>query len=390
MDIKSKLKLYTKPAPKNDAPDFDAAQIGCDTVETEFGRITRREERFDFASEYFGNIYKAPSIAAICRLSKWAEVLPEEMLFFDLETTSLSIASGSLPFLIGLAFFDGDSFVTEQIFLENPSHEKAALNYMLDYFNRSKCVVTFNGASFDVPLIKNRYMINRVYGFPVKIPVYDLILPARRIFRNIYESLSLQSLEKNLLGFERVGDIPGFLIPDVYFSFQRSGIPKDIAGVIEHNRLDLISMIFLFSYFADVYTALESREFPSLENTNLSSIASHLFKTDIALFLDLCEFMQPKIDEENSIFEKFSIALKRANEWEKAAEYWEKSGSLFSINELAKYHEHRTKNIFSAMQCCEKAKEVLSKNPNPWWSAIFEKRTERLARKEREKRNKNL
>ena len=393
MDIKSRLQLYTKskPEPKAESTAFDPASIGCEAIDTGFGRVIRRESRFGFDTDYFGNRFDAAPLEPLLRLNKLTDAKLDELLFFDLETTSLSIAAGSYPFVCGIGYTDGDSFITEQLFLESPAYEAAMLRYLLPFFVKSRAVVTFNGASFDMPIIKNRYMINRVYGFPLDIPVIDLLVPARRVFRNVYDSVSLQSMEKNLLGFERVGDIPGFEIPDIYFSFQKTGDISRIADVIEHNRIDIVTMLFILSSLAEIFAAIDQKNFDSISRDSLFNVARHLYNADVTLFLELAGFLGPDIEEDTNVFEKFSIVLKREQEWEKALGFWESSRSLFSLREMAIYYEHRVKDFSKAAQCCAEATLLLEegrfnaqgdpvRNPDRW-REDFAKRGERLRKK---------
>jgi uncharacterized protein YprB with RNaseH-like and TPR domain len=393
VDIKSRLQLYTKPQkePKRESAVFDPASIGCEAVETGFGRVIRMKNRFSFDADYFGNRFAAAPLEPLLRLNRLTDAMLDELLFFDLETTSLSIAAGSYPFVCGIGFIDGDSFVTEQLFLESPAYEGAMLRYLLPFFTKSRAVVTFNGASFDMPMIKNRYMINRVYGFPLDIPVIDLLVPARRVFRNVYDSVSLQSMEKNILGFERVGDIPGFEIPDVYFSFQKTGDASRIADVIEHNRLDIITMLFLLSSLAKIFAAIDRKDFDTISRDSLFNLARHLYNADVSLFLELAGFLGPDIEEDTSVFEKFSIVLKREQEWERALACWESCRSLFSLREMAIYYEHRVRDFDKAARCCAEAGTLLEAGKfnaqgapirnQDRWREDFAKREARLLKK---------
>jgi hypothetical protein len=278
--------------------------------------------------------------------------------------------------------------IVEQIFIEDISREKNYLDYLLPFFANAKAVATFNGASYDVPLIKNRYMLNRVYGFPMKIPVIDILIPVRRIFKKLYESLSLGSLEKNILGFEREDDIPGFLIPDVYFSFQRSGETDRIAAVAEHNAVDIVSMIRVFSIVSSIYESASNRDFSMIDTDHMKNLASSLFAKDIDLFLDMADFLGDSILDDENLFQKFSIALKRENDYEKAVEYWKSNMTLFSLNELAKYEEHKTSNYVKALEYSETAMTLIEKNVYSEnggeiknaarWKENFEKRIKRL------------
>ncbi|HPA64804.1 MAG TPA: ribonuclease H-like domain-containing protein [Spirochaetota bacterium] len=393
MDITQKLKLYTKSAqPTREIREFDASSIGFHSVSGDSGHIVRKESFYSFEDIQIDDVSFKRSMKSYLSMNGFDDSIElHEILFIDLETTSLSIAAGSIPFLTGFAYFDSDTLIVEQIFIEDISKEKNYLEYLLPFFANAKAVATFNGASYDVPLIKNRYMLNRVYGFPMKIPVIDILIPVRRIFKKLYESLSLGSLEKNILGFEREDDIPGWLIPDVYFSFQRSGETDRIAAVAEHNAVDIVSMIRVFSIVSSIYESAFNREFSLIDTDQIKNLASSLFAKDIDLFLDMADFLGDSILDDENLFQKFSIALKRENDYEKAAEYWKSNMTLFSLNELAKYEEHKTAEYNKALEYSETAMTLIEKNVYSEnggeiknaarWKENFEKRINRLKTK---------
>lgn len=388
MDLSEKLKLFKK-EPARKADIFDPSTIGFHHISGESGSIVRKEYSVTFEELGFSIDEISREMPAFLSMNGFSsEINLDEILFLDLETTSLSIAAGSIPFLTGIAYFDSDLLVVEQIFIDDVSKEKNCLDYLLPFFRNAKAVATFNGAAFDVPLIKNRYMINRVYGFPMKIPVIDILIPVRRIFRKLYDSLSLGSLEKNLLGFEREGDIPGWLIPDVYFSFQKTGETYRLSPVAEHNKIDIVSMIRVFKIVCALYESASRRDYSLMDDLQMKNFASSIYKKDIELFLDITDFLGLSVLEDENLFYKFSSALKRENDWEKAAEYWLKRKTLFSLNELAKYEEHRIKNYKAALSFCLEASDLIGKslysddgteirNPEKW-KEIFDKRISRL------------
>ncbi|MDA3899461.1 MAG: ribonuclease H-like domain-containing protein [Spirochaetes bacterium] len=367
MDLASKLGIYKKKRNSTDIlqtennSDFPENSTG-DRLTIEDGTVWRFENRLSSFDVYSPvNLSVSKEITSFLRINGFDSSLTlRDLLFFDLETTSLSIATGNYPFVCGIGYTDGEDFITEQLFMESYADEKAVLTYLNDFFVNAKAVVTFNGNSFDMPLIKNRYMMNRVYGFPVNIITIDLIVSSRRIFKSLFDSCSLQNLEKNILGFERIGDVPGWMIPEIYFTFQKTGESSRLPGVIEHNMYDIFSMYILLQVLSSIFTDIENGDYSNLKNSSLYTIARHLFHTNTELFLQLTEYLGTDLFGDQSVFEKFSIVLKRNKEWEKAVKFWQESGSYFSLIELAKYHEHRQKNYIQAMNVCEKADKVLS------------------------------
>jgi len=283
---------------------------------------------------------------------------PEDMLFLDLETTSLSTGTGNYPFLVGTGYLRGESFVTEQYFMDDYAAEPAILAHLAGVLKGFRALVTFNGKSFDVPLLKTRYRMHRVPGFPVDMPVLDLLYPCRRIFKSIYESCSLKAMEERSLGIVRVGDIPGWEIPDVYFTYQREGALDRIPGVVEHNRTDISSMVLVLALVAGVYEALEARSFEGIHRQSLANLAHHLFRTDRALFLDVVDFLGEDALHNRGLFKKYSSALVRAGRLGDARAFWEKSRSIFALEELAKHCEHRARDYAKALGYAQEARAL--------------------------------
>jgi uncharacterized protein YprB with RNaseH-like and TPR domain len=177
-------------------------------------------------------------------------------VFFDLETTGLSGGAGTLAFLVGCGWFEADgAFVTRQFLLARHADERPLLDTVAGELSRAGALVSFNGKSFDAPLLESRFQYHRLPWISGATPHIDVLHPARRFWRAHdrragslapqSEGCSLQALERQLLGVRRVGDVPGFEIPARYFQFVRSGDARPLAAVLEHNRLDLLTLAAL-------------------------------------------------------------------------------------------------------------------------------------------------
>jgi uncharacterized protein YprB with RNaseH-like and TPR domain len=169
-------------------------------------------------------------------------------LFFDLETTGLNGGAGTYAFLVGFGSFDDDgSFVTRQYVMTRSSDERPMLRAVAERLSASGALVSFNGKSFDAPLLETRFLFHRLPWAAAAIPHVDVLHPARRFWRA--EALepgattcSLSVLEQHVLGARRQDDVPGPEAPMRYFQFIRSGDARTLSGVLEHNRLDLLSL----------------------------------------------------------------------------------------------------------------------------------------------------
>ncbi len=185
------------------------------------------------------------------------------LLIVDTETTGLSGGTGTVPFLIGLAWFDEGVLKLEQLLAKNLAQEAAMLRFLAERVRAATCLVTYNGKSFDWPLLRTRYIMNRVPA-PTPPPHLDLLHCTRRILKPRLGDVRLVDIEMQLLGFHREDDVPGAAIPDLYFRFLRGAPAESLSGVIEHNANDVIALAAvlgkLTQHFEDVHEKDDPRD----------------------------------------------------------------------------------------------------------------------------------
>lgn len=173
---------------------------------------------------------------------------PEKVLFLDIETTGLS----NCPlFLIGTMYLEGDNFKFNLPFARDYSEEASLLYYFNSVFAEFNVLATFNGKSFDIPFIKNRMTFHQVPQVKFDQFHFDVLIHSRRKWRGITPNCKLQTLEKQICGRRRVGDLPSAMIPRVYREFVRSGDTRLLRKVFHHNALDLITMTELIVALLD-------------------------------------------------------------------------------------------------------------------------------------------
>ena len=272
----------------------------------------------------------------------------EQYLFIDTETTGLSGGAGTYVFLAGAAKYEKDGIHFAQFFLQDPSAESCQLAALEDFCANSKVVVSYNGKSFDLPRIKNRYLF---HGWPPPFQdIYhlDLLHIVRRLWKTQLPTCSLGDIEYHLLGIQRDShDIPGWQVSEKFFEYLQSGDPVPLEGVFYHNEVDVISLISLLVYITKrLSTPLLDSYLDRKDLVPIGRYLSDLNKTDLAIEV-LSKALQNKSlpFEENLVGAK-SLALiyKRANEYEFAVPLWELSADhndLQSKIELAMYYEHK-------------------------------------------------
>lgn len=173
-------------------------------------------------------------------------VAPGRLLFVDLETTGLAGGAGTYAFLVGCAWFEGAAFRVRQFFLTSHAAERGLLEGVGEAADAASGLVTYNGKSFDLPLIETRFLYHRMETPFAGVPHVDMLHPARRLWRGDSEDGGrLAAMEGTLLGHVRDDDVPGFEIPARYFHYVRTLDARPLQGVLEHNRLDLLALALL-------------------------------------------------------------------------------------------------------------------------------------------------
>lgn len=181
------------------------------------------------------------------------------VLFIDLETTGLSGGAGTYAFLVGCGWFDGTAFRVRQFLLTGYAAERGLLEAVGETAAGAAAVATYNGKTFDLPVIDTRYLLHRMPTPFEGMPHVDMLHQARHLWRRGNElstdqggSCRLTAMEAEVLGLVREGDVPGFEIPSRYFHYVRSGDPRPLEAVLEHNRLDLLSLAMLTARLAQL------------------------------------------------------------------------------------------------------------------------------------------
>lgn len=283
------------------------------------------------------------------------------LLFFDTETTGLG-GAGTVPFLIGCGSLSESGLEVRQYIIPDYGDEAAMLEDVLEEFTAEQVPVTYNGASFDLPILKDRMIINRVAREIKTDGSIDLLHSARRLFKRRLADCTLGNIERQLLGFHRQDDVPGYLVPSIYFEWLSSEDLSALPGVLEHNRLDIVSLLFLLVTVARAYQS----EGQTLDRTDDLHSLSKFFgrKKNHQQAANICNRLQ---QEEGNVLADDIVwyqaqVFKRTGQLDRAVPLWEKltesSGreSYLANLELAKHHEHRTKDIDIAMRYARAAK----------------------------------
>ncbi len=381
-------------SPNSAGPRWEEALPG-EVVETAFGRHFETERLYaahrHHGSADIGALSELPAdLLGTISGGTIAAAGPEEWAFLDTETTGLgggsAHGSGTCAFLIGVGRIEREGFRVRQFFMRDLGEESSLLDAVSRHLEPFRVMITYNGKAFDQPLLESRYRWHRARPPFARLGHLDLLHGARRLWKLRFESCRLVDLESQVLGVERDGDIPGALIPYVYFEYLRTGLLTRLLPVFEHNAIDILTLACLTGIVPEAFNDPASRKLRhASEMAGLARWlraagdlegARHLLRSaihvpqgahlrDELLFQALWDLSQ----------------LERKLEARDAAlEIWENLASglnpfrVRAIEELAKHYEHRAKDRQKALEWTRAARELED-------SAELERREVRLSRK---------
>jgi hypothetical protein len=295
------------------------------------------------------------------------------LLFLDLETTGLFGGAGTQAFLIGCGALEGDAIRIRQFLLPGLEHERALLAEVQAWATRQGALCSYNGRTFDVPLVETRFMFHRVPCPLDGLPHLDMLHAARRLWRQRPvtagpdpddASCSLAVLEKHIAGVHRVGDVPGYEIPSRFFRYVRSGDARPLEAVLEHNRLDLLSLAAVLARAITLITKGPAEAKTAQEAYGLARVYERAGAHDNAeaSLIKTIEFArrvgaEPEVHGE--ALRRLAWIRRRARRVYEAADAWRELASLprcaASLRREAKealaiHYEHRSKDLDIARQ----------------------------------------
>lgn len=315
---------------------------------------------------------------------------PEKYAFIDTETTGLATGSGTYAFLIGVGQYVADGFLLTQLFMRDPIEEPAQLALLDELLADCETIVSFNGKSFDVPLIHARYITNASPP-PLKDAAHlDLLHLARRLWKQRLPSRTLGYLEEHILGQDRTEeDTPGWMIPQTYFDYLRSGDARPLKGVLYHNAMDIVALAALNRHMAELLEdPLNGRVEHPTDLVAIARLHADLGYGDKAVQIYEHALEQDLADEVLAATRKqLSMLQKRRGEFPLALSLWMQAAAdreLYAHEELAKYYEHTAKDLAEAKKWTEAALAIVNQGAKYeyiYWEDELEHRLNRLVRR---------
>jgi len=394
LGVKIGTKDIPSPKPSKSYPVEDI--IAGRFIETGNGSTYLIEQ--DFSSDYIHGQVGLRISTTPRTIAEWAgdlniaEQNPESMVFLDTETSGLAGGTGTFAFLVGVGRYTRDGFHLSQYFMRDPLEESALLLALEDFLAPSQTVISFNGKAFDVPLLNTRYTMQG-WKSPFKnLSQVDLLHLARRLWRDRLPSRTLANLEVQILHANRTDEeIPGWMIPQIYFDYLRDGDARPLQRVFYHNAMDVVSLAALLNHTSSLLEDPLSQL--TIETIDLAAVgrlledlghlerASELYET--CLKAELPE------DLYNDTLLRLSLLHKHNNNYYAAIPLWEQATSrkiIYAYEELAKFYEHHTEDLEMALSWTREALVYLDSMNLPslektQWKPEFLHRLQRLQRK---------
>ncbi len=394
------------PASQPAAPDAEeltyenlyptVASLAGQEVQTDYGNAYVIEKRYPI-SYLHGNgrlleLFGCPPETAAELAKTQSNIDLRKLVFLDTETTGLAGGAGTLAFLVGVGFFEDDMYVLRQLFLREPAEERAMLQVLLDTLADKDGLVTYNGRSFDVPLLNTRLTMNRRQAVLKELPNLDLLTPARRMWRGRFENCRLATVEIEALGIQRTGDdVPGWMIPQLYADFLLTGNATEMQRVLYHNEIDILSMVTLATR---LLRAFGSPTHPSLSGDDCVRLATWLDDQKRPVEAeDVYEAALSRPLEHDAyllVLKKYGAFLKKLDRRADAVPHWQMWAAYEPttpepFEEIAKFFEWHTPDFSQALDWTERAIAGIQTWKNGWKKndalEAFEHRKQRLLNK---------
>jgi uncharacterized protein YprB with RNaseH-like and TPR domain len=306
-------------------------------------------------------------------------VPPERWAFLDTETTGLLGDSGTYAFLIGVGRITPEGFRIRQFFLREYLEERSVLAALAAHLEEFDVLVTYNGKTYDQPLLEMRYRIARQTPPFGRMGHLDLLHGARQLWKLRMESCRLVELEQQVLGVYREGDLPGELIPYVYFDYLRSHEAQRLVPIFHHNAIDILTLACLTAIVPAAFRNKNAKRGEDLAGiakwliaTNEHAHALELLKRaidaglpDRLLFRSLWDvaLLEKKLKNSQAALQGFKELAECRNEYRVSA-----------LEELAKHYEHEERNYGVALEFTNQALQHCD-------SPALRRRQERLSKR---------
>ncbi len=310
---------------------------------------------------------------------------PERILYLDTETTGL-MGAGTVAFEVGLGWQEGDTFRVRQLVMRDYPEERFLLEEIVRVAEEFDVICSFNGKTFDLPLLRNRFIMNRIRTTCLDKPHIDLLHIARRVWKLRLKHCNLTNLEEALLGIPRVDDLPGAQVPERFFSYLKTGDFTLLDDVLDHNEQDIVSLQNLLSHMCRMYENPEQLRF----DEDVYSMGVALERFHHGQEARRCYALAGG-EMHAASQSRLAQSYRKSGERAEAVRIWQemirrREGGIAPYTELAKHYEHVEKDYAAALDMVRKALILLAEPTLFEDSAVQDARNALQYRYERLKR----
>jgi uncharacterized protein YprB with RNaseH-like and TPR domain len=309
----------------------------------------------------------------------------DRIVFLDTETTGMQGGTGMCPFLVGIGYFEDDTFHMVQYFIRDFDEEPSMLLALSERLNQFELTVTYNGAAFDIPLLETRFTLARLDSPFQTMSHFDLLFTARKLWRNGHGSCRLVALERELLSFLRGPDIPGAMIPRAYFDYLQRRHAPALPSVFTHNVHDVVSLAALTVHASDRVTFEPAALDEPLDLYSLARVfeCSSEWRQSIRLFEMAVRSGLPEPVRMKAL-ENLAVTYRRAGEPDRSLEICLKlmrypGFSMTGYEGAAIYYERVAKDYEAALRVLE---EGLARAESKRCKLMLQARWDRLQQKQ--------
>ena len=329
----------------------------------------------------------APSAA--CRVVEhWFDVPPfalcdemrllggcgEHPVFIDTETTGLMGSAGTIAVLVGVGKYERGRFRVTQYYLSDYDQEDDMIGKIEQELRGADLIVTYNGKSFDIPLLRSRFVMTRRPPSALEMPHIDLLHGARRVYKRRLYSCTLTDIESQVLGIERESDLPGKLVPEYWFRYVKEGDQSLMDEILRHNEQDIVSLALLLAKLCEAYRAPEAHRHRQ-DVLSVGRAMERMGEGDRASLFYVAAGGGEALTALGRIY-------RRNGQYDDALEVFAQAamenGSLEAMVEIAKIEEHKKQNLPNAIQWTDTA---LAAAQSAEWTKALIYRRKRLKRK---------
>ena len=351
MNLRAALDMMSKPKPKAEPAREEPRFTGCWEK-----RVIRPLGEFPDTG-----CIRRETVALMQPEAMPGDFDPARILYLDTETTGLAGGAGTVAFQVGLGRMTAEGFAITQLVMRDYPEERFLLEKIAEALAESDVICSVNGKTFDIPLLRDRFLMNRMRPDALDLPQIDLLHNARRVFRLRLQRCRLADLEEAVLGIPREGDLPGSEVPERYFRYLKTGDWHLLEDVLRHNEQDIASLCVLLARMCAAYAQPETLT----HGEDLYSMGVGLERQKHPEEARRCWRLVKDGRMRAASRQELARSFRRAGDRSEARDIWldmiaRREGGVQPYIELAKHYEHAERDPETALRYTREALMLLA------------------------------